>query len=76
MRVRQVDALIEHLGGQAVRQHGSHRVYRVARGGASAETIVPQHAHDLADGTAHVIERDLAPVLGKGWLHRHGAVGP
>lgn len=59
---------IEHLGGFVVRQVGSHRRYQVAKNGRIASTAVPQHPGDIPTGTLHKIQKDLAPVLGKGWL--------
>jgi predicted RNA binding protein YcfA (HicA-like mRNA interferase family) len=65
-----VNALIERHGGEIVRQRGSHRLYRVEGNGETAQTVVPQHSRELPQGTARAIERDLEPVLGKGWLRR------
>jgi predicted RNA binding protein YcfA (HicA-like mRNA interferase family) len=57
------------------RQVGSHRRYVVTYVDPSTgeerqvPTTVPQHAGDIPTGTLRAIERDLEPVLGKGWLH-------
>lgn len=59
---------IRRAGGQLVRQVGSHRRWRVSGNGVTASTAVPQHPGDIPDGTLGKIERDLAPVLGRGWL--------
>ena len=48
------------------RQRGSHRRYE----GVRAFTVVPQHAGEVPVGTLAAIDRDLAPVLGKGWTRR------
>jgi predicted RNA binding protein YcfA (HicA-like mRNA interferase family) len=62
--------LIERAGGEILRQRGSHRLYVLTAGGATARTVVPQHGGDLPAGTLRAIERDLEPLLGKGWLRR------
>ncbi len=56
---------IEQLGGVHVRTTGSHRIYRA---GQSTTTVAGNPGHDIATGTLHKIERDLAPEFGKGWL--------
>ena len=69
MRAREVNARIESKGGIALRQRGSHRLYSVTANGITAITTVPQHGtQDIPTGTLRAIERDLEPVLGKGWL--------
>jgi predicted RNA binding protein YcfA (HicA-like mRNA interferase family) len=70
VRATEVNRRIERLGGVAIRQRGSHRLYRVGGGipPVSAQVVVPQHAGDLPIGTLRSIERALEPVLGKGWL--------
>ncbi len=68
MRAREVNRVIERLGGVAVRQRGSHRVYVAQAGGVQAQTTVPQHTGDIPTGTLRAIQRDLEPVFGKGWL--------
>lgn len=68
MKAREVDRRIEALGGVILRQRGSHRFYRVERGGTVGHTTVPQHAGDIPAGLLRKIERDLEPALGKGWL--------
>lgn len=67
---REVNRLIERLGGVHVRTVGSHRRYRVTRGDVTASTAVPQHPGDIPNGTLDKIDRDLSPVLGRKWLVR------
>lgn len=67
MKAREVTRRIEALGGEHVRTRGSHRFYRV---GGCQTTVAGNPGHDIATGTLHKIERDLEPVLGKGWLIR------
>ncbi len=57
---------IERLGGERVRQKGSHVRMRVGK----CFTTVPVHAQDLPPGLLRGIERDLEPCLGKGWLRK------
>lgn len=59
---------IERLGGVAVRQRGSHRMYAATVAGVTAQTIVAQHSGDIPTGTLRAIQRDMEPVFGKGWL--------
>jgi predicted RNA binding protein YcfA (HicA-like mRNA interferase family) len=70
MRARDVNHRIERLGGEVLRQRGSHRVYRaVCADGTWVQTVVPQHAgRDIAPGTVRAIEKDLEPAFGSGWL--------
>ena len=68
MKAREVNRKIEVRGGLILRQRGSHRFYRVEVDGAVAHTTVPQHPGDIPIGLLRKIERDLEPVLGKGWL--------
>jgi predicted RNA binding protein YcfA (HicA-like mRNA interferase family) len=68
MRAREVNSRIENLGGQFLRQKGSHRLFRVTREGVSAMAVVPQHGGDIPTGTLLAIEKSLEEVLGKGWL--------
>lgn len=68
VKAREVNRRIEQNGGEHVRTVGSHKRYRVTRGDVVASTAVPQHPGDIPTGTLHKIEKDLAPVLGKGWL--------
>lgn len=73
MRAREVNRAIERAGGTNLRQVGSHRRYRITKTGddgttLTAHTTVPQHPGDIPAGTLRSIERDLEPVLGKGWL--------
>lgn len=65
MNARQVLRRIKSLGGQVVRQKGSH--VRVRAGECFA--TVPDHgSRDIPAGTLRSIERQLAPCLGAGWL--------
>jgi predicted RNA binding protein YcfA (HicA-like mRNA interferase family) len=73
VRAREVNREIERRGGYMVRQVGSHRRYRVdytRPDGTEAhvDTTVAQHPGDIPRGTLNRIQRDLEPVLGKGWL--------
>ena len=68
MKARDVNRRIERLGGEAIRQVGSHRRYLVIRGDTVVFTTVPQHGGDLPVGTLMAIERDLEPLWGRGWL--------
>jgi len=75
VKAREVNRWIERLGGQMVRQVGSHRRYAVtysdpAGAEATAFTTVAQHPGDIPTGTLRAIERDLEVAFGKGWLHR------
>lgn len=62
--------MIEAHGGVHVRTVGSHRRYRIERGGVVANTAVAVHPGDIPIGTLRKIERDLEPVLGRKWLSR------
>lgn len=68
MRAREIEKRIRSAGGVLSRQRGSHRLYVVVKNGKAAHTTVPYHSGDLPKGTVRAIERDLEPVLGKGWL--------
>ncbi|WP_256693389.1 type II toxin-antitoxin system HicA family toxin [Actinomyces oris] len=71
VKVRELNRRIEALGGVMTRQCGSHRRYEVVSAkGVRAFTVVPQHAGEVPVGTLAAIDRDLAPVLGKGWTRR------
>jgi predicted RNA binding protein YcfA (HicA-like mRNA interferase family) len=70
VKVREINVRIEAAGVLAVRQRGRHRLYLVAGQNGVARTVVPQHSAEVLKGTARKIERDLEPVLGKGWLLR------
>lgn len=64
---------IERLGGEAVRQTGSHRRYGVtyvdgAGHNRKVFTVVTQHPGDIPAGTLRAIERDLEVAFGAGWL--------
>jgi predicted RNA binding protein YcfA (HicA-like mRNA interferase family) len=68
VRAREVEKRILQAGGELVRQRGSHRLFVVTRGTEVARTTVPYHGGDVPKGTLRAIERDLEPLLGKGWL--------
>ncbi|TAM71174.1 MAG: addiction module toxin, HicA family [Microbacteriaceae bacterium] len=68
MKAREVNRMIERAGGVLLRQRGSHRFYSVTREGQTARTTVPQHRGDIPLGLLLKIQRDLEPVLGRGWL--------
>jgi predicted RNA binding protein YcfA (HicA-like mRNA interferase family) len=55
---------IEKLGGERVRQKGSHVRMRAG----DCYTTVPVHGRDLPKGLLRAIERDLESCLGEGWL--------
>jgi predicted RNA binding protein YcfA (HicA-like mRNA interferase family) len=68
-----VSRRIVTLGGEMVRQVGSHRRFRVVFHDADGKvhtvfTTVPMHRRDLPIGTLRSIQRDLAPALGGRWL--------
>lgn len=64
MRPTEVIRVIERLGGERVRQKGSHVRMRVG----DCYTTVPVHTRDLPRGLLRGIERDLEPCLGERWL--------
>jgi predicted RNA binding protein YcfA (HicA-like mRNA interferase family) len=67
MKARELLRIIKSLGGEEVRQKGSHIIVQVG----ACTTVVPAHAgEDLKPGTLRAIERQLEPCLGKGWLNR------
>jgi predicted RNA binding protein YcfA (HicA-like mRNA interferase family) len=60
---------ITDLGGEELRQRGSHRMFRAVNGDVTAQTVVPEHgSKDLGAGLLRAIERQMEPVFGKGWL--------
>jgi predicted RNA binding protein YcfA (HicA-like mRNA interferase family) len=66
MKPGEVIRVIESLGGERIRQKGSHVRMRVGKCFAT----VPVHTRDLPKGLLRGIERDLEPCLGKGWLRK------
>lgn len=78
MRDREVIARILELGGEFVRQTGSHCRYKatyetVDENGqtrsATAFTSVQVHrGHDIPQGTLRRIQQQMEPAFGKGWL--------
>jgi predicted RNA binding protein YcfA (HicA-like mRNA interferase family) len=65
MTGKDVLRLLLKLGGDVVRQKGSHARIRCGK----CVTTVPLHSgEDLGAGLLRAIERDLEPCLGKGWL--------
>jgi predicted RNA binding protein YcfA (HicA-like mRNA interferase family) len=71
MRAREVCRRIERLGGEYLRTRGAHRTYVIRYGERGRIlTRVSIHPGDIPPGTLRQIERDLAPIFGKGWLRR------
>jgi predicted RNA binding protein YcfA (HicA-like mRNA interferase family) len=76
LTARQIIRRIEELGGYHVRTRGSHATYEALQRDdqdavvLTARAQVPVHRGDVAPGTLRSIERQLAPVLGEGWLIR------
>jgi len=66
MRSSEVIKVIERLGGERVRQKGSHVRMRVG----DCYTTVPVHTRDVPKGLLRAIERDLEACLGEGWLRK------
>jgi predicted RNA binding protein YcfA (HicA-like mRNA interferase family) len=66
MRPSEVIKVIEQLGGERVRQKGSHVRMRAG----DCFTTVPIHNRDVPKGLIRGIERDLEPCLGEGWLRK------
>lgn len=66
MKPAEVIRAIEKLGGERVRQKGSHVRMRIGK----CFTTIPVHARDLPKGLLRAAERDLEPCLGKGWLRQ------
>ncbi len=66
MKPGEVIRAIERLGGERIRQKGSHVPMRVGE----CFTTVPVHTRELPKGLLRGIERDLEPCLGKGWLRK------
>ncbi len=67
MTARHILKVIQAMGGEIVRQRGSHIRVRCGQ----CYTTVPDHgSRDVPLGTLRAIERDLEPSLGKGWLSR------
>ena len=65
MNAHQVLRRVLGLGGEIVRQKGSH--VRV-RAGACFATVPDHGSRDIPAGTLRAIERQPAPFLGEGWL--------
>ena len=74
MKSREVIRRIESLGGEFVRQVGSHRRYKAtvtnpdSTTGTAFTTVAHHPGKDIATGTLHSIQKDLEPAFGKGWL--------
>ena len=66
MRPSEVIKVIERLGGERVRQKGSHVRMRVG----DCHTTVPVHTREVPRGLLRAIERDLEACLGEGWLRK------
>jgi predicted RNA binding protein YcfA (HicA-like mRNA interferase family) len=58
--------LLDH-GCIPLRQESSHERW-ASPCGRCKTTVVKHKGRDIARGTLHTIERDLAPCLGKNWL--------
>jgi len=74
LTAREVVRRIEARGGYRIRTKGSHATYEVVYVNEQGEAVlaakaqVPIHSGDIAPGTLRAIQRQLEPVLGKGWL--------
>jgi predicted RNA binding protein YcfA (HicA-like mRNA interferase family) len=69
MKASDVIKRITALGGDELRQRGSHRTFRATQGDVSAQVTVPDHgSRDLGTGLIRAIERQMEPVFGRGWL--------
>ena len=66
MKPGEVIRATERLGGERIRQKGSHVRMRVGK----CFTTVPVHTRDLPKCLLRGIERDVEPCLGKGWLRK------
>ena len=66
MRPSEVIKVIERLGGERVRQKGSHVRMRIG----DCYTTVPVHTREVPTGLLRAIERDLEACLGEGWLRK------
>jgi len=66
MRPGEVIKVIEQLGGERVRQKGSHVRMRAG----DCYTTVPIHSRDVPKGLLRAIERDLEACLGEGRLRK------
>lgn len=68
MKAREIIRRIEAQGGHLARQRGSHRFYKIERDGHTAQTTISNKDNeDIPAGLLSKIDRDMAPVLGKGW---------
>jgi predicted RNA binding protein YcfA (HicA-like mRNA interferase family) len=73
VKAKEVNAAIRRAGGRQVSQRGSHRKFELEYERPDGtvgklQTIVPQHAGDIPNGTLGNIEKAFAPVPGEGWL--------
>lgn len=67
MKASKLIKCIKRLGGEELRQSGSHVRFRLG----SCFTTVPNHkGEEIRIGTLNGIEEDLEPCLGKGWLKK------
>ena len=62
----EVSQTILALGGQKLRQKGSHARFGCAC--SRYRTTVPMHRGDLGVGLLKAIEKDLEPCFGQKWL--------
>lgn len=70
MRVRDLLRLLRQRGCVALRQRGSHRIWRC---GECQTTVPGDDGEVIPTGTLKSIQRHLAPCLGEGWLENiHG----
>jgi predicted RNA binding protein YcfA (HicA-like mRNA interferase family) len=68
MKAREIVRRIEAAGGELKRQRGSHRFFVIESGDVSAQTTISRKDNeDIPSGLLSKIDRDLAPILGKGW---------
>ncbi len=68
MKAREIIRRIEAAGGEFKRQRGSHRLYAIVGpdGTTYVTTMSRKDNEDVPAGLLNAIDRDLAPVLGKG----------
>lgn len=65
MRARELNRIIERLGGVHTRTVGSHKRYQITINATTASTAVPQHPGDIPTGTLRKIQKDLESALGR-----------
>lgn len=67
MTPREVVQRLKKLGAVNVRSN-KHPVYQATKGKLVVSVPIPQHPGDIAKGTLYAIQREFAPIFGKGWL--------